>query len=61
MLNKLLSNRSDPRLSKLLHAGDDLSAVVCSETVLSQKRDENIAIILEVVILLNSSTRCHRQ
>lgn len=45
VLNKLLSNRSDPRLSKLLHAGDDLSAVaLVSETVISQKRDENIAI-----------------
>ena len=41
----LASSRADPRLSKLLHAGDDLDSVaLIPEWVLSQKRDENVAI-----------------
>ena len=41
----LSSNRADPRLSKLLHAGDDLDSIaLVPEWVLSQKRDENVAI-----------------
>ena len=39
------SSRADPRLSKLLHAGDDLDSIaLVPEWVLSQKRDENVAI-----------------
>lgn len=41
----LSSSRADPRLSKLLHAGDDLDSIaLVPEWVLSQKRDENVAI-----------------
>ena len=43
--SRLSSSRADPRLSKLLHAGDDLDGVAfIPEWVLSQKRNENIAI-----------------
>jgi len=43
--NSLSSSRADPRLSKLLHAGDDLDSIaLVPEWVLSQKRDENVAI-----------------
>lgn len=42
---KLASSRADPRLSKLLHAGDDLNDIaLIPEWVLAQKRDENVAI-----------------
>ena len=42
---KLASSRADPRLSKLLHAGDDLNEIaLIPEWVLAQKRDENVAI-----------------
>lgn len=41
----LSSNRADPRLSKLLHAGDDLDEMaLIPEWVLAQKRDESVAI-----------------
>jgi len=43
--DSLSSSRADPRLSKLLHAGDDLDSIaLVPEWVLSQKRDENVAI-----------------
>ena len=41
----IATSRADPRLSKLLHAGDDLDSIaLVPEWVLSQKRDENVAI-----------------
>lgn len=40
----LVSSRADPRLSKLLHAGDDLDAVaLVPEWIMMQKRDEQSA------------------
>tara|TARA_B100000925_G_scaffold193349_1_gene146327 strand:- start:1237 stop:2913 length:1677 start_codon:yes stop_codon:yes gene_type:complete len=43
--NNLSSNRADPRLSKLLHTGDDLSEMaLIPKWVLAQKRDQNVAI-----------------
>jgi hypothetical protein len=40
----LASSRADPRLSKLLHAGDDLDAVaLIPDWIMTQKRDESSA------------------
>lgn len=40
----LASSRADPRLSKLLHAGDDLASVaLVPEWIIAQKRDERSA------------------
>ena len=42
---KLDSQRGDPRLQKLLNAGDDMNSIaLVPDWVLSQKRNENIAV-----------------
>lgn len=43
--NKMYTSRADPRLSKLLHASDDLNSIAfVPEWLLSLKRSENIAV-----------------